>query len=170
MVKNVLEEAVDLTKYASRLIETNVLAKSTELKHEVLSLANRVYELYNTLSKFFTYVVNVIPGDRGEAVYQLSKYVFIVASGGEVAYVRTKPLFLVVSYSSRDKAVRLRSRRLTVELKRDSLNATYYFVKTAIGLNNQKDYIEHYSELRYVMNKLQKIMDMYLAPLIKAKA
>lgn len=170
MVKEVLEEAIDLAKSASKIIETNVLTKSTELKHEVLSLANRVHDLYVTLSKFFTYIMNVVPGDRGEAVYSLSKYVFVVISGGEVAYVRTKPIYLVVSYSSRDKSIQLKSKRLLVDLKRDSLNASYYFVKASITLNNSKDYVERYNELRYVMNKLQKIMDVYLVPLVKVKA
>lgn len=169
MVNTLVSEAIDLVESASRRIEEGVLSRSKDLRQEALSLAYRVFDIYSTLHKFFNRIASIVSEDKSEAIYTLKSRSFIIVSGGELVYVKTKPMNITVSYSSGERRVSVKSRRFLLNISRDKLEALYYNLKIEVETGNPKDYVDKYNELRYVLNKIQKIISTSIAPVIHSR-
>ncbi|MEM0355295.1 MAG: hypothetical protein QXT88_00420 [Desulfurococcaceae archaeon] len=169
MVSGLVSEAIEIVESASKRIEEGVLSKSKDLRQDALSLAHSVFDIYSTLHKFFEKIGKVVSENKSEAVYRLKTRSFIVISNGELVYIKSKPINLAVSYSSGEKKVSVKSKRFLLNVFRDKLEASYYNLKVEINIGNPKDYIEKYSELRYVLNKIQKIISSSIVPVIHSK-
>lgn len=170
MVSNLVLEAIELVDRASKKIEEGVLSRSKDLRQEALSLVYRVYDLCSTLHKFFDQVGKIVVEDKDKAVYPLRSRSFIVVSSGELVYVKTKPTSLVVSYRSSEKKVNVKTKRFSLSISRDKLEASHYNLKLELDIGSPKDYVEKYNELRYILNKVQKIVSTNISIVLHSKA
>jgi len=166
---DLLTEARNMLQNIASRIDDRVLAKTEELKAEEISLVSLIKDVIVRLTTALNTLLEKVEGHgKDEGVISLERHLYVVYSKDMVAVVKTKPVYTVLSYNRQEKALRVKSRRLTLELTASKLTCSYVAVKAGISIDNPDDYRKHYTELSYVVKKLNMILENYTSALAEA--
>jgi len=167
---DLLVEARNMLQNIALRINDRVLARAEELRAEEVSLAGLIKDVIIRLTATLNTLLDKV-GEHGkdEGFINLERHLYVVYSKDIVAVVKTKPVYTVLSYNRQERVLKIKSRHLTLELTASKLTCSYVAVKASISIDSLDYYKKYYTELSYVVKKLNRILENYVSALAEAR-
>ncbi|MET1160833.1 MAG: hypothetical protein ABWW65_07725 [Thermoprotei archaeon] len=168
--RELLLEAIGIAHRAVDRIEWSILEKSSELRVEVVSLANRLRDLYRYIAKLFEVIANKVPENLGgNSVVAHGSYFYTVIYPDRLVIVRNRPLHIVLSYVKNSDSIVVKTRYLKAIFKPNRFEAAIYNFKVELAIDNPEEYRSKSAELRYILREVGNVFERYIVPIAEAR-
>ena len=149
-----VNEALDLLRSFRGIVENKVLSKSATLKPQVVSIAQKIIDVSNTLSKLFeTVSKHVSESDPGSTVIP-SPWWSISVYGDRIVITRHKPMVASIAYVKSDEKIIFRTKYLKLELQRGFIRMQKRGLKLELDPGDPEDIASKISDIKYVLRDI----------------
>ncbi|MEM4490793.1 MAG: hypothetical protein QXK41_06530, partial [Desulfurococcaceae archaeon] len=104
-----------------------------------------------------------------ENILELSQYLYLLRTPGEIIILRTRPEHVALTFNSKENYVSLKTRNASLTISPNSVALKARGVEFSISPLTIENFDKRRDELRILLRELEKTIYRRLVPLVEAK-